>query len=181
MSVTAQARAMPARLRPRPALGLAAAALAAGAFAVWLPLVGLGVAILVACGAVLLRVPMPRLGRAAVVVTAVAAILGPNLALPNAPWLFAFRVLIVMIGLGTLAYLLLDGRLAIPAGLPLPGALLGIWFLWMALSIGWADDVAAAARWTLFMGMMGGMALAIAIACRTPRRARILLWTLGAT
>jgi O-antigen ligase len=181
MSVTAQARAVPFRLRSRQALGMAAAALAAGALAVWLPLVGLGLAILAACGALLMRVPMPRLGRAAVVVTAVAAILGPNLALPNAPWLFAFRILIVMLGLGALGYLLLDGRLTIPAGLPLPGALLGLWFLWTALSIGWADDLAAAARWTLFMGMMGGLALAMAMACRTPRRARMLLWTLGAT
>jgi O-antigen ligase len=181
MSVTAQARAAPARLRPRPALGLAAAALAASALAVWMPLAGLGLAVLGVCGVLLLRVPLPRLARVGVVVTAVAAILGPNLALPNAPGLFAFRVLIVLLALGALAYLLLDGRIVIPAGLSLPGALLVLWFLWMCLSVGWAEDLAAAGRWVLFMGMMGGLALGIALACRTPRRARILLWTLAGT
>ncbi len=68
---------------------------------------------------------MPRLGAALVVLTAVAAIAGPNLAPPPAPWLFAFRILIVVLGLGLVAYLLMDGRLVLPAGVPRPAGLLG--------------------------------------------------------
>ncbi len=113
-----------------------------------------------------------------VVLTAAAAIAGPNLAAPPAPWLFLFRVLIVLLGLGLVGYLLMDGRLTLPAGLPRPAGLLAVWFGWTALSIGWADDVVAALRWTLFLAMLGGLAIAIALVCRSPRRARILLWTL---
>ena len=45
---------------------------------------------------------------------------GPNLAAPPAPGLFLFRILIVLLGLGLVGYLLMDGRLALPAGLPRP-------------------------------------------------------------
>lgn len=150
----------------------------AGALAVWQPLVGLGLA-LIALAATLLRdVPVRRLAPVLVVATALAAIGGPNLAAPPAPWLFLFRILIVLLGLGVVGYLLMDGRLALPAGLPRPAGILAAWFLWVALSIGWSQDLVAAVRWTSFMAMMGGLALAIALLCRSPRRARILLWSL---
>ena len=110
--------------------------------------------------------------------TAAAAIAGPNLAAPPAPWLFLFRVLIVLLGLGVVGYLLMDGRLALPGGLPRPAGLLAVWFCWTALSIGWADDLLAALRWTLFLAMLGGLSIAIALLCRDRRRAQILLWTL---
>ena len=159
------------------ALGIGVAA--AGALAVWQPLVGLGLAFLAALAALIARIPMPTLGAALVVLTAVAAIAGPNLAPPPAPWLFAFRILIVVLGLGLVAYLLMDGRLVLPAGVPRPAGLLGIWVLWSALSVAWAADTVAALRWTLFLTMMGGLAIGIALLCREPRRARILLWALG--
>ena len=124
------------------------------------------------------NVPVARLAPVLVVLTAAAAIAGPNLAAPPAPWLFLFRILIVLLGLGLVGYLLMDGRLALPAALPRPAGLLAVWFGWTALSIGWADDVVAALRWTLFMAMMGGLAIAIALVCRSRRRAVILLWTL---
>jgi len=162
-------------------VALALLVVAAGALAVWEPLIGLGLAILALAVALIRAVPMPRVAQVAVVVTAVAAIAGPNLAAPGAPYLFAFRVLIVTLGLCAVAYLLMDGHLVLPAALPLPAGLLGVWFLWSALSVGWAEDALAALRWTLFLGMMGGLAIALALACRTRRRAIVLLAVLGVT
>ena len=157
---------------------MAIGAVAAGAVAVWQPLLGLGAAV-VLLGATLLRgVPVQRLAPLLVVLTALAAIAGPNLAAPPAPGVFLFRILIVLLGLGLVGYLLMDGGLALPAGLPRPAGILGVWFLWSVLSLGWADDELAALRWTSFMAMMIGLAIAIAIICRDRRRAKILLWSL---
>jgi teichuronic acid biosynthesis protein TuaE len=177
MSVSAP----PAPIAPRRALILAALAVASGAFAVYAPLVGLGLAVVCLVVVVLRFIPMPRLGRAAVMLTAVAAIAGPNLAIPQAPWLFAFRVLIALVGLGLLGYLLMDGRLIVPAALRRPAGILGLWVLWSALSIGWAEDAVSAARWTLFLSMMGGLAVAIGLIARDRRTFIRLLWVLGAT
>jgi len=149
-------------------IAVAIGAVAAGAVAVWQPAAGIALAVVLLIGTLLRNVPIRRLAPALVVLTAAAAIAGPNLAAPPAPWLFLFRVLIVLLGLGLVGYLLMDGRLVLPAGLPRPAGLLAVWLGWTALSIGWADDVVAALRWTL----------SIALVCRSPRRARILLWTL---
>ena len=165
---------------PPPALVAAlVGAVAAGAFAVWQPLAGLGLAIVVVVAVLLRDIPMRRLGPVLVVVTALAAVAGPNLAPPGAPGVFLFRILIVLLGLGVIGYLLMDGRLTLPAGLPRPAGILGIWLVWSALSIGWAEDTAAAIRWSSFMAMMIGLALAIALLCRRRRRAQILLWALA--
>jgi len=181
--MTTDAPARPAAARPSPspspaAIAVAIGAVAAGALAVWQPLPGIALALVLLIGTLVRNVPVRRLAPVLVVLTAAAAIAGPNLAAPPAPWLFLFRVLIVLLGLGLVGYLLMDGRLALPAGLPRPAGLLAVWLGWTALSIGWADDVVAALRWTLFMAMLGGLAIAIALVCRSPRRARILLWTL---
>lgn len=178
---TTDAPARAARSRPATdpaAIAILVGVLAAGAFAVWQPLAGIGVALVVLIGALLRDVPVGRLGPALVILTALAAIGGPNLAAPPAPWLFLFRVLIVLLGLGVVGYLLMDGRLALPAGLPRPAGILGVWLVWTALSIGWAEDAVAGLRWTAFMAMMAGLAIAIAVICRDRRRARILLWAL---
>lgn len=161
-----------------PLIPIALCALLAGALAVWQPMVGLGLAA-AAVGLTLIRaVPVRRMAPLLVILIALAAIAGPNLAAPGLGAVFLFRVLIVAFGLGLAGYLLLDGRLTLPAGLPRPAAILGVWFLWTALSIGWADNVVAAVRWTSFMAMMGGMAVAIAVLCRDRGRARALLWSL---
>jgi teichuronic acid biosynthesis protein TuaE len=165
---------------PRRALVIAAAAAAAGALAVTAPLAGIALALLCLVAVLLGPLPLPRIAWVAVLLTAVAAIAGPNLALPAAPWLFAFRILIVLLGLGVVGYLLLDGRLVLPAGLLRPAALVGTWVLWSALSIGWAEDAVAAARWTLFLAMMGGLALAVGMVGANRRRMVTLLWVLGA-
>ena len=169
--------AAPRRLGPA-VLAVAIGAIAAGAIAVWQPLLGLGAAV-VLLGATLLRgVPVQRLAPLLVVLTALAAIAGPNLAAPPAPGVFLFRILIVLLGLGLVGYLLMDGGLALPAGLPRPAGILAVWFLWSVLSLGWADDELAALRWTSFLAMMMALAIAIAIICRDRRRAKILLWSL---
>lgn len=142
------------------------------------PLVGLGLALLALLVIAIRDVPVRRMAPLLVVLTALAAIGGPNLAAPPAPWLFLFRILIVLLGVGVVGYLLMDGRLVLPAGLPRPAGILAVWWLWMALSIGWSEDLAGAVRWTSFMAMMGGLALGIALLCRSPGRARVLLWSL---
>ena len=174
----ARPRGARAAAPPPAAAAILVGAVLAGALAVWQPLIGLGLALLVLVAVLLRDVPVRRMAPVLVVLTALAAIGGPNLAAPPAPWLFLFRILIVLLGVGLVGYLLMDGRLALPAGLPRPAGFLGVWWLWMALSIGWSQDLVAAVRWTSFMAMMGGLAVGIAILCRSPRRARILLWSL---
>lgn len=167
---------------PLPGLiALLAGTVVAGALAAVNPMMALGLAVAGLAVTLLVRVRMGRLGQIGVVVTAVAAILGPNLALPQAPQVFGFRVLIVLLGLGLVGYLALDGRLVIPRGLPRPAALLIGMFAWAALSITWAASPVAALRWTLFLGMMGGLAIAIPLACADRRRAIRLLIVLGVT
>jgi teichuronic acid biosynthesis protein TuaE len=180
MSTTdAPTRPAGSRAAPDPAtIAILVGVIAAGAFAVWQPLVGLGLALLTLILTLLRDVPVGRLAPALVVLAALAAIGGPNLAAPPAPGVFLFRVLIVVLGLGVVGYLLMDGRLALPAGLPRPAGILGVWLVWSALSIGWAEEPLAAVRWTSFMAMMGALAIAIAMLCRRRRRARMLLWAL---
>ncbi len=174
----ARPRGARAAAPPPTAAAILVGAVLAGALAVWQPLIGLGLALLVLVAVLLRDVPMRRMAPVLVVLTALAAIGGPNLAAPPAPWLFLFRILIVLLGVGLVGYLLMDGRLTLPAGLPRPAGILGVWWLWTALSIGWSQDLVSAVRWTSFMAMMGGLAVGIAILCRSPRRARILLWSL---
>src|SRR5690606_23486825 len=62
-----------------------------------------------------------------------------------------------------------------------PAGILAVWFCWTVLSIGWAENIVAGIRWALFMAMMGGLAIAIAILCQSRGRAkRLLWWLLGA-
>jgi teichuronic acid biosynthesis protein TuaE len=166
-----------AGVRP-PIAAIAGGAVLAGALAVWQPLIGIAIA-LVALGMTLVRrVPVRDMAPLLVVLVTLAAIGGPNLAAPGLGEVFLFRVLIVLMGLGLAGYLLMDGRLTLPAGLLRPAGILAAWFAWTALSIGWASNVVAAVRWTSFMAMMAGMALAIALYCGERRRAKIMLWSL---
>lgn len=165
----------------RRALVIAVAALVAGALAVVAPVPGVGLAVIALAVVAVSRVPMPRLARVLVLVTAVAAIAGPNLAAPAAPWLFGFRVLIVALGLGALGYLLMRGSIVLPAGMVAPAGIIAVWVVWSGLSMAWADDIIAAARWTLFLSMMGGMAIAIGMIARDRRWMLRILITLGVT
>ena len=140
-----RAAARDAAPRP-PVVAAAVGVLLGGAIAVWQPLVGVGLAILVLIGVLLRDVPIRRLAPVLVILAALAAIGGPNLAAPAAPGVFLFRILIVAIGIGAVGYLLMDGPLALPAALPRPAGLLGVWILWSALSILWSQDMLAAVR-----------------------------------
>src|SRR5690606_29484314 len=85
------------RAAPGPAaVALILGAVAAGVLGVLQPLAGLGLAVVVLIATLLRDVPLGRLAPALVVLTALAAVAGPNLAAPPAPWLFLFRVLIVL-------------------------------------------------------------------------------------
>lgn len=161
-------------------VALVVGAVLAGVMAVVQPMLGVALAVAILIATLLRTTPIPRLGRALVALAAVAAIAGPNLAAPTAPWLFGFRILIVLLGLGAVAYLLMDGRLIVPAQVSRPAALLGVWIVWSALSIGWAGAALQALRWTALLAMGAGLAVGIALLCRTRRRALILLVVLGA-
>ena len=156
-------------------------ALVAAAASMVAPFAGLALALLALAVTVVRGRPVQRLGTVGILATAVAAIVGPNLAVPGAPWLFAFRILIVVLGLGALAYVLVGGSVPWVSGLGRPTAFVSLWVIWSALSIGWSEDHVAAARWTLFLAMMGAMAIGLALACRTPKRATLLLKVLGIT
>jgi teichuronic acid biosynthesis protein TuaE len=173
---------MPDRALPWPALAaLAVGAVVAGTLAVVQPLLGLALAVVALVVTLLARTRLSRLGRVGIAAAAVAAILGPNLAIPQAPQAFGFRVLIVLIGLGLVGYILIDGRLVIPRGLPRPAALLIALAAWSLLSVTWAEDPVAALRWTGLLAMMAGLAIGIALACRDRRIAIRLVIALGVT
>lgn len=173
---------MSVRTLPRPALlATGVGVVVAGLLAAVEPFAGLGLALAALAVAILTKTDVPRLGRVAIVLAAVTAILGPNLALPQAPSVFAFRIVIVLLGLGVVAYLMMSGRLVVPRGLPRPAGLVVALVAWSVLSLFWAADTAAALRWTLFLAMMTGLALGIPLACRRRSTAVRLLIALGVT
>lgn len=152
-----------------------------GGAAAWQPATGLGLAIAAFLATIVIRSPLPRLGVVGIIAAAVAGILGPNLALPQAPQLFGFRIIIVLMGVGLTAYLLVDGRLPIPRAMARPASFLLSLNVWSTISILWADNMLSAVRWTFFLLMMSGLALGIAIACRRRENAVRLLIVLGIT
>jgi len=125
--------------------------------------------------------PIARLMVPFVGITVVAAILGPNLAIPQAPGAFLFRVMIVALGLGALGYLLMGGRIRFPAALGIPAALLGAMAAWATMSIAWSQNTGAAIRWTAFLAMMIGLAVAMPMVFTTRRRVISMLKILGWT
>ncbi len=111
----------------------------------------------------------------------VAAILGPNLAVPQASGAFLFRVMIVLLGVGAVGYLLMGGSIRYPAVIGLPAALLATMLAWSLMSLAWAENIGAAIRWTSFLLMMVGLALAIPMCFTTRHRVIQLLKVLGWT
>jgi teichuronic acid biosynthesis protein TuaE len=156
---------------PRIPLWAPAAAAAGGVLAVLQPAAAVGYVVLLALVLAVRDRPLPAVAVVLTAVTALAALAGPNLAVPAAPGVFLFRVLIVVLGLGALLYVLLGGTLRWPAVLSLPAGLLGLLVAWAAASLAWSQDVVAAARWTVL--------LALPVAFGTRRRAIRLLVALG--
>ncbi len=167
---------------PRPALvALAIGVCVVGALAAVSPLAGVGLVVTGLACSVLATWDLPRVGRLAVGAAAVTGILGPNLALPQAPSLFAFRVVIVLLTIGVGLYLLMGGRLVVPRGMARPAGLLVALLTWSFLSIFWSTSPVAAGRWTLFLAMMTALAVGIPLAFRRRRTAIMLLVALGVT
>ncbi len=167
---------------PRSAAALlVAGTVIVGTLAALAPKLGLGLVLLAALVVGIGRLPLPRLGRLAVMVAAVTAILGPNLALPQAPQAFAFRIVIVLLAAGLAMYVLVDGQLAVPNGMVRPAGLLVALTIWAFASIGWAENLTGALRWTLFLAMMGALAIAIPLACRRREVAIRLMVVLAVT
>ncbi len=146
------------------------------------PIIGLAViaASLLIAGIVLIRHwPISRVGVALVGCAVFTAIFGPNLALPQASGVFAFRIIIVVLGLGTLAYLLLGESLKFPRSIGIPVVLLLLMTAWAVMSLAWATNLGAGIRWSSFFVMMVGLVIAMPIAFTTRRRVIRLLILLG--
>ncbi len=153
------------------------AALGAGALAVYAPIPGLALAVALLAVVLLGGTSLPSLGRAAVIVAMVAAIIGPNLALPGAREVFAFRVVAGLIIIGMAAWLLLGRGIPVPDGLGVPMGIAGGWVAFALASTLWATSTTDALRWTIFLFLMTSLMLAIPVAASSRRR---LMWVLGA-
>lgn len=158
--------------------------IAGGALAIISPPAAIGMVILMALVGLIVNVrnhPIARLAPPFVAALVVAALLGPNLAIPQAPGVFLFRVMIVALGAGALGFLLVGGRIRYPRAISLPAALLGTLIVWTIMSIAWSENPSAAVRWTVFFSMMAGLSIVIPMAFTTRRRVIQLLIVLGAT
>lgn len=157
-------------------LALVAAA-CAGALAVFAPLPGLALAVVLLAAVMLWTATLPDIGRIAVLIAMMAALVGPNLAVPGAQEAFAFRFVAALIIVGIAVWLVMGRGLPVPNGLGWPAALAAGWVGWALVSTLWATSTADALRWTIFLFMMTGLMLAIPVAASSKRR---LLWFLGA-
>ncbi len=161
----------------RAAVLVLVAAVAAGALAAYAPVPGVLLAVALV-GVMLVRGrTLPELGRAAVLVALVTAIIGPNLGVPGRAEVFAFRLVAVLIILGIATWLLMGRGLPVPNGLGMPMALVAGWVGWALVSISWAGSTTDAIRWTTFLIISSGVMLAIPI---TASSRRYLSWVLGA-
>ena len=161
----------------RAAVLVLVAAVAAGALAAYAPVPGVLLAVALV-GVMLVRVrTLPELGRAAVLVALITAIIGPNLGVPGHAEVFAFRVVAVLIILGIATWLLMGRGLPVPNGLGMPMALVAGWVGWALVSISWAGSTTDAIRWTTFLIISSGVMLAIPIMASSRR---YLSWVLGA-
>ena len=152
-------------------------AICGGALAVYAPIPGIVLALVLLACVLLGRTALPDLGRVAVGVAMVAAILGPNLAVPGAQEAFAFRGMAALIVAGVAVWLIMGRGVPVPAGLGWPMAIAAGWVGWSLVSTLWATSTTDALRWTIFLFMMTGLMLAIPLAASNRRR---LTWFLGA-
>ena len=116
--------------------------------------------------------PVATLGRPLAMVTVVAAIAGPNLAVPGAPGISAFRVVIVFMLLGVLAHLAMGGTISWPPALSLPASLFGLMLLWAVISLGWTDQPVVGLRWIGLLAL--GVALSLTIGVSFSSRAGMI-------
>lgn len=183
--MTADAARPPSRL---PAWPLLAAAAVATAICAGLVVINLkyglagvvAVAVVAAIGAIADR-PIRRMMVPFVGTLVVAAILGPNIAVPPGSGVFLFRVMIVILGLGVIGYLLMGGSIRYPGAIGVPSAVLGLMLVLAVMSLAWSENFSAAIRWTSFLAMMISLTIAIPICFTTRYRVIVLLKVLGWT
>lgn len=163
---------------PRIVVVVAVTALLA-ALSVFAPLVAAALAVVACAVLVAWGRTVGALGRELSIATVVTAIAGPNLALPSAPGLFAFRVVIVLLLVGVLAHLAIGGSIPWPRALSLPASLFGLMVMWAVISLSWADLPREGLRWIGLLALGVALSLTIAVAFSTRDRMIQLLKVLG--
>ena len=106
------------------------------------------------------------------------ALLGPSFAHPSFPQLFAFRLLLVLVGFVGVTYLIIarPTPLHFAAGdVALPVAL---WFAWMCIGLLWASEKPAALNYLAIVVTMLALLAATATAGSTRRRLRAFAFTM---
>jgi teichuronic acid biosynthesis protein TuaE len=183
--MTAGAPHPPARLPSWPLLtGAAVVTAICAGLAVISPKLGIAAVVAVAVAAGIGGIsgrPLHKLMVPFVGLLVVAALLGPNLAVPQGSGVFLFRVMIVVLGIGLIGYLLMGGALRFPAAIGVPASILGLLLAWALMSLAWAENISAAIRWTSFLAMMVGVTVAIPICFTNRRRVIVLLKVLAWT
>jgi teichuronic acid biosynthesis protein TuaE len=188
VTTTGPAPARPASAALQAAL-LAAAALTTVLFAVGFaraPLLSLATLALIALGAVvvlgrrrLAEVSMSRAVWVLLLLIPLTALLGPVLALPAFPQLFAFRIVAVIAAYLVLT-LLLVARPALRFGAGTFALLFALWYGWLVVSLVWAPDKLEGLRYLTVVGSMLVLMAAMAAAGRSDRSLRALCWVLAA-
>ncbi len=148
------------------------------ALAVGLPLIALVAVVLALARARLARVPMGRFLAAAVIALPALAVLGPAFALPSARQLFAFRIVLALVGLAGLLWLVLvHRRWHLEAATYV--FLFGAWACWLTITLAWAPDPHAGLIYLFQFFSLGAVAAATASAGISRRRLRYLLFGLA--
>ncbi len=182
MSSSAGPRGATVSAEPRPRRDAALLAAGAGATVLFAgvvvqrPAVGLGLLALVALAALLLlgrrhlaRLQVSELLVAGMLSLPLLALLGPSFALPSVPQLFAYRVMLVLVGFVGATYLIVrPAPLAFAAGdVALP---LTLWFTWQWVGLLWAPDKLEALTYIAIVVTMLALVVATAAAGSTRRR-----------
>jgi hypothetical protein len=115
---------------------------------------------------------------ALVLLVPLAALIGPVLALPAFPQLFAFRVLVVIAAYLVLL-LALSGSATLRFGAGSFALLFALWYGWLVISLLWAPDKTEALRYLAVVGSMFVLVAFMAAAGRTDRSLRALCWVLA--
>lgn len=149
------------------------------AIALGLPVVVAAALFLVAARRRLARLRLSRVLVVAVVALPALAVLGPAFALPHLTQVFAFRVVLALVGFWGLVWLILVRRRwrfeATTYAL-----LFGAWFCWLVITLAWAPSPAVGPHYLLLLAALGAAAAATASAGLGRRRLTYVLLGLAA-
>ncbi len=149
------------------------------AVAVGLPLIAVVALFLAVARRQLARLPLGHVLVVAVIVLPALAILGPVFALPHLRQIFAFRVVLFLVGYWGLVWLIIVRRRFRFEGSTF-ALLFGAWFCWLVLTLAWAPERDAGLHYLLLLAGMGAAAAVTAAAGLTRRRLVWVLLGLGA-